>query len=64
MIVLTFMLQNSAWIIPTIGWAISEYLGIRSGAEKASTLQVLADFGKFLGNMGNKDQADKNDKLG
>lgn len=59
-----FWNQNQTWILPTIGWAFSEYLGWRSGGEKASTSQVLADFAKFLGGMGNKGQADKNDKVG
>jgi hypothetical protein len=60
MIVIPWIMANSSWLLPTIGWGASEYLGWKSGGEKASVSMVLADFAKFVGTQFNKDQNDQN----
>ena len=44
---IVWLIANAHWIIPTIGFAFSEYRGRKSGGEKASLSQILWDFVKF-----------------
>lgn len=48
MIAIPWLIDNSSWIVPAVGWISSEVLGILSGGKKASVLQVVMDFLKSL----------------
>lgn len=43
-----WIVANAHWFIPLIGWIYSEYLGWKSGGEKASVSQIISDFIKYL----------------
>lgn len=46
-----WLVSNSHWILPTIGWILSEIQGWKSGGNKASISQVLVDLLKFIASL-------------
>lgn len=45
--ILAWLIANSHWLIPSLGWGYSEYRGWKSGGEKASVSQIVWDGVKF-----------------
>ena len=44
MILIPWLVGNSNWLVPALGWAYSEFLGWKSGGKSASVSQIILDF--------------------